>query len=107
MDNSKIKILIDELIQMIKSSFTGFKGIYHFGSRNNNSWNDDSDVDLLIAFDRDLNWKEKRELKNRIYDIELKYDYLLDTKIFNYKDIEKPLTPFREQVKNNSVFYAV
>lgn len=107
MDNSKIKILIDEIKNVIQNNYNGFSGIYLFGSRYNNSWNDDSDVDVLLAFDRDLTWQEKSEIKSDIYDIELKYDYLIDAKIYPKSEIDDPITPFREQVKNNSVFYAV
>jgi predicted nucleotidyltransferase len=107
MNNSKINTLIDELKEAIQLTYSGFKGIYFFGSRNNDTWNEDSDVDILLAFDRDLSWQEKRSIKSDIYDIELKYDYLIDAKIYKQSDIDNPITPFREQVKNTSVFYAV
>ena len=107
MDNSKIKILIDEIKNVIQDNYSGFSGIYLFGSRYNNSWTDDSDVDVLLAFDRELTWQEKSEIKSDIYDIELKYDYFIDAKIYPKSEIDNPITPFREQVKNNSVFYAV
>jgi len=107
MDNSKIISLIEEVKVIIKSAFSGFSGIYFFGSRYKNTSSDDSDIDLLLAFDRDLGWKEKRELINKIYEIEIKYDYLIDAKIYNKKDIELANTPFRRDVKNNSVYYAV
>ena len=107
MNNSKIKALIEELKNVIVRTYSGFKGIYFYGSRNNDNWNEDSDVDILLAFDRVLSWQEKREIKSDIYDVELKYDYLIDAKIYLQSDIDSPITPFREKVKKSAVFYAV
>lgn len=107
MNNSKVNILIEELKNVIVRTYSGFLGIYFFGSRNNNTWTEDSDVDIMLAFDRELSWEEKRKLKSDIYDVELKYDYLIDAKIYKQSDIDTPITPFREQVKNTAVFYAV
>jgi len=107
MDNSKIEKFIDETKRVILSSFDGFKGVYFFGSRFTENWTEDSDLDLLFVFNKDLDWKEKKAVRNKIFEIELKYDYLVDAKIFNFNQIKDSNTPFRESINQKASFYAV
>ena len=106
MSNDEVKVIIENIINDLKSK-SGFKGVYLFGSRTGNAWTEDSDLDLLLAFDKDLSWQEKREVKNIIFDRELQYNFLLDAKIYNIGDINNPKTPFREVINNHAVFYAI
>lgn len=107
MDNSKVEKFIDETKRVILSSFDGFEGIYFFGSRFTENWTEDSDLDLLFVFNKDLDWKEKKAVRNKIFEIELKYDYMVDAKIFSLNQIIESNTPFRESINQKASFYAV
>lgn len=106
MDNSQIKDLINELLFSLKHRYNEFTGIYFFGSRNSDKWNEESDLDLLFTFDKDLSGWEKREIRGFIYEQELKYNYLIDSHFYNLKDIINPRTPFRESILENAKYYA-
>jgi len=107
MDNSKVEKFIDEIKNIILTTFDGFKGIYFFGSRTGENWSEESDLDLLFVFNRDLIWKEKKAIMNKIFEIEIKYDYLIDAKIFNINQIKDSNTPFREVINQKALFYGV
>lgn len=107
MDNSKVEKFIDEIKNIIYSTFEGFKGVYFFGSRTDENWHEDSDLDLIFVFNRDLTWKEKKIIMNKIFETEIKYDYLIDAKICNINLIKNSKTPFREVINQKAMFYAI
>lgn len=36
----------------------------------------------------------------------VQYDIIIDSHIYNYKDIIDPITPFRKNIKNEGIYYA-
>jgi uncharacterized protein len=105
--NKKFKKLIDEIGSILKEKYPEFKGIYFFGSRARGKSKTDSDYDVIYVFDREIDWRFEYEVKDIIYDCELKYELFLDNKIYNYRDIQEPSTPFRTNVKSEGIFYGV
>ena len=107
MDNSNVEKFIDEVKNIIFNTFEDFKGIYFFGSRTGENWSEESDLDLMFVFNRDLTWKEKKAIMNKVFETEIKYDYLIDAKICNIDQIKESKTPFREVINQKALFYAV
>ena len=105
MNSYTTEILITELINDLKSKYIDFKGIYFFGSRSTNKHFENSDLDLVFTFNREINRKFKDEIRSLVYDYDLKYDVVIDSHIYNYKDILNPVTPFRNDVKTQGIFY--
>jgi predicted nucleotidyltransferase len=105
--DKKFKKLIDELKEVLKKKYQDFKGIYFYGSRARGDFNEDSDYDLVFVFDRKIDWRFEYEVLDLIYDSELKYEFYLDPKIYSYNDIKDPITPFREAVLNEGIFYGI
>ncbi len=105
--DKKFKELVNELSKVLKEKYPDFKGIYFYGSRARGNSNEESDYDVVYVFDREVDWRFEYEVKDIIYDYELKYELFLDNRIYNYKDIQDPSTPFRINVKREGIFYGV
>jgi len=100
-----INNLIDELNKELKSKYPDYKGIYLHGSRLNGTANEDSDYDMVFVFDRDVDWKFKKEISDILYEIELKYEILIDARIYSYNEVETPATFFKETVRQEGRFF--
>ncbi|MDO8548594.1 MAG: nucleotidyltransferase domain-containing protein [Ignavibacteria bacterium] len=105
--DKKFKELIDELSKVFKEKYPDFKGIYFYGSRARGNFDEDSDYDVVYVFDREIDWRFEYEVKDIIYDYELKYEFFLDNRIYSYKNIQEPSSPFRTNVKSEGIFYGV
>lgn len=102
-----VNILIAELNAELKNKYHDYKGIYFHGSRLNGKPAEDSDYDFVFVFEKDIDWKFKNEVLNIIYDFELKYDILIDARIYNAKEIIKPTSLFKETIKQHGKFYGI
>jgi predicted nucleotidyltransferase len=112
MENKQInKEFIDQIISEIsrelKSKYDDFRGIYLFGSYSRNEQHKDSDIDIAILFDREIDREFKDEIIGTIYEFEVKNDLIIDSFMFNFTDILNPITPLRLNIKNEGVFYEV
>lgn len=80
--------IIKELKKYLKSNLGDFiKEIILFGSRVKGTNNIKSDYDILIIVKRKPHWNLKRKISNYCYDIELKYNIILDTHILSDSEI--------------------
>jgi predicted nucleotidyltransferase len=99
--------VVQELSTKLKNKYLDLKGIYFFGSWFRGDYYKDSGYDIAIVFNRKIDWKFEDEITSIIYDLELKYNLLLDHYIFNYLDILNPITPLRDNIKNEGIYYAI
>jgi len=97
--------MLQELFNEVKSTFSEFKGLYFFGSRAKNSYQSYSDYDIVLVFDKAIDWRFEKTVMEQVYDFELKYDVVIDLHIYNYQKVQNPSTPFLENVQNEGVFY--
>ena len=100
--NKIIKVLLEE----IKQKYPDFLGVYLFGSRARSDFHEDSDYDLAIIFSRQIDSQLKREISSIIALIMVEYDVIIDNPVLNYKDLIEPITPLRENIKKEGIFYA-
>ena len=83
--NDLIKNIVQELKTNI-SSIYDIKDIKVFGSSARGDYRPDSDIDVFVHLEQS-NRKIEEELYDISYDLELKYDCLIDLIILDTKDI--------------------
>ena len=90
MKKSIVENIISELIEELKSQYSDFRYIYLFGSYARGEAAEDSDIDLAIVFDREIDWRFKSEVRTIVADLMVKYQYIIDALIFGIQDIIHP-----------------
>ena len=107
MNNLKHNELIEKINQELKERYEEFLGMYFFGSRMRQNFSEDSDFDILLIFDREIDYPFKREVRDILYDYMLQYDVVIDAKIFSLDEVKYPEMPFVQEVKQNGLYYGV
>ena len=105
LDNKKDRVLIYTLKNILRDEFGSLIiSIHCYGSRVTLG-KKDSDFDILILTDKQLKWKEQRQIKNQIYDFGIENDLVFDPKIFSYDEFENQLSflPFIQNVKATGI----
>lgn len=101
------KINNDELIKDIKNictkNYNDFNGLYVYGSRVKESYDLNSDLDIIILFNN-IDRKKKLTVYGLLSKIEYKYNIFIDVKILTDKDFK--INPFfYNEVKSTGVYY--
>ena len=80
------KILAD-LKDHLRQNYKGFvKDVILFGSQAKNKATNDSDYDILVVLENDYTSKDEIEIMDLCYDINLKYDILIDVKVLSTRE---------------------
>jgi predicted nucleotidyltransferase len=101
-----ISKLIEELNTELKKTYPDYKGVYFHGSRLEDKSVEESDYDLVFIFGREIDWKFEDEIWNIVYKYDLKYNIVIDARVYNTNEIKTPLTPFKASVLSKSRYYA-
>ncbi len=96
--------IIQELNSKLKK-FDDFAGIAFFGSRTRDDFIDESDFDIVIMFSKKPGWQKEGDALEIVLGIELKYDIVIDAKIYEEAEIKKQNTPFRAAVCKEGSYY--
>jgi len=99
--------IINDLKTLLKNKYSEFEGVYFFGSRAKGNATAKSDYDLALIFSREIDRSFRDEVIELVYELDLKYDVILDVKVFSANDILYPITPFRYNIKNEGIYYGV
>jgi len=102
-DLSKILNLLNN---NIKSLFSGFCGVYLYGSQVNGKVSENSDIDVVAVFDFKLTREERMKLWEVVGNIEAEYDVIFDLHPMNNDELKQNLI-YYNQVVNKGVFYGV
>jgi len=97
--------LMGKIKKIIYKDYPASK-IILFGSRCRDDDNMFSDWDILVIVDKNLEEKEKIEIHNRIYEIELKTGEILNSIIHTTSEWNSPLmqaTPFFKNVQKDGI----
>lgn len=81
------KLLIDLKQHLNKNYGNSIKNIVLFGSQARGDSGDYSDYDILILLDKDYSAKDESMILDLCYDIDLKYNILLDVHLLSKKEI--------------------
>lgn len=82
------KILADLKKHLIQNYNGSIKEIVLFGSHASGKSTQDSDYDVLIVLDNDYSAKDENIILDLCYDINLKYDILIDAHLLSQREIE-------------------
>ncbi len=104
--SDKDNILLARILEQLKKTGLDVFGLYLFGFRANNTFNDESDYDVAIIPNEKVDWKLKDKVREVIYDIMLENDIVIDFHIYSKEEIELSITPLRESIKSTGIFYA-
>lgn len=82
------------------------KEIKIFGSKARGDYETDSDIDVFIVFNEDIDWCFEREVSDLVYNIDLEYDVLFNLIIYSKRRLgEKRIEslPFIRNVKREGI----
>ncbi len=85
--NAKLKILKDLKHQLEKKSTKQILDVILFGSQVNGEIKENSDFDVLIVLNDAYNKIDENNILDICYDIDLKYDILIDVHIISKSEI--------------------
>lgn len=97
--------IIHELNSELKKKYDDFVGITFFGSRFRGDFSEESDFDIVIMFSKKPGWQMERDVLGIILEKELKYDIVIDAKVYHEAEIKKQNTPFRDVVCKEGAYY--
>jgi len=97
--------IIHELKSKLKDKYNDFVGITFFGSRCRGDFYNESDFDIVILFSGKPGWQKDRDVLGFVLEIELKYDIVIDAKVYDEAEIKKQDTPFRVTVLTEGAYY--
>lgn len=93
-------IKIPELVKKEVKTLDAKAEIILFGSRARGDWRKDSDWDFLILLDEEISESLKREIRDRLYEVELETDEVISTIIENKKDwLRYEITPLYKNIE--------
>ncbi len=81
------KILLDLKKHLIQYYGDSVKDVVLFGSQARGDSTENSDYDILIVLDSDYSSKDENKIYDLCYDIDLKYNILLDVHLISQKEI--------------------
>jgi predicted nucleotidyltransferase len=83
----KNKILSDLKSHLLKNYSKPVKDIVLFGSQARGDSGEYSDYDILIILDNDYSGKDENKILDLCFDIDLKYNILLDVHLISRKEL--------------------
>ena len=84
----KNEILIDLKSRLQDQYSASINNIVLFGSQANNSANEFSDFDILIILNNDYSKQDEEQILDICYDIDLKYNILIDVHLLSVKELD-------------------
>jgi predicted nucleotidyltransferase len=97
--------VILELNAELKNKYDDFIGITFFGSRCRGDFTKESDFDIVIMFSKKPGWQKESDVLGIVLLAELKYDIVIDAKVYHEAEIKKQNTPFRVAVWREGAHY--
>ncbi|WP_373469436.1 nucleotidyltransferase domain-containing protein [Candidatus Endomicrobiellum cubanum] len=96
--------IVNELKNELKKSFKDFKGLYIYGSQVNDTYNKNSDVDIVVIFSK-YNFKKLSVVWAIVSKIEYTNNIVIDLKPYTYLELKRNYI-FCNEVVGKGVFYA-
>lgn len=102
----KHQILIDLKGRLQELSSVSINNIVLFGSQANDNANEFSDFDILILLTNDYTQKDEELILDICYEMDLKYDILIDVHLLSIKEInsKRGKQPIFVNALKNGVF---
>lgn len=85
--NHNQQILFSLKSHLIQNFDKPIKDIILFGSRARGDADETSDYDILVILDSDYNWSDENRILDLCYDIDLKYNIIIDVHLMSKNEI--------------------
>lgn len=96
--------VVPELVKQAVRHWDDGAELVLFGSRARGDWTEESDWDFLILLERENSEALKREIRDRLFEIELETDEVISSLIENKKDWAKhSVTPLFQNIEREGV----
>jgi uncharacterized protein len=83
------RLILTDLKSKLEEQYAdAVKNIILFGSQANYTSNEDSDYDVLILLNEDYSKQDENRILDICYDIDLKYNILIDAHLLSTKELE-------------------
>lgn len=99
-----ISEVIKELNSRIKEKYPDFRGSYLFGSQARGNFCDDSDVDIVLIFDNELDYDAEMEIGGISGDVDYKYNVVTIPLPYTIEELERNYI-FYNEVVNKGIYY--
>lgn len=106
MPSKNTENIIKDLNKTISEKFEFFKGSYLYGSRAKGDFQEDSDIDIINIFERELSREESLELAGIIGDIDYKYNVFIDYHDYTLNQLEKNPVFYKEVIDKGFYYEA-
>ena len=99
-----ISEIVKELNSKIKEKYSDFKGSYLYGSRARGDYREDSDVDVVLIFDKELDYDAEKSIYGISGEIDYKYNVVTMPLTFTMEQLERNYV-FHDEVVNKGIYY--
>ena len=77
-----------ELKEGLRNKFNFVSDVILFGSQTTGKAFEFSDYDILVIVSHPISWRQRREISDEIYSVDLKYNILTDVKIISEPELK-------------------
>jgi len=99
-----ISEVIKELNSRIKEKYPDFRGSYLYGSYAKGTYTEDSDVDIVLIFDKEPSYDEEKKIAGISGELDYKYDVVTIPLPFTMEELERNCV-FHNEVVNKGIYY--
>ena len=89
--SDQLDIIKELKVLLTQKAGEDIKDVVLYGSQIQNNRNEESDYDVLIVLNKKYNWPERRTIRDVCYEISLKYDIIIDSKIISIQELQSSL----------------
>ena len=86
--NQQTDLIMKELKEGLQNKFNFVSEVILFGSQATGKAFEFSDYDILVIVSHPISWRQRREISDEIYSIDLKYNIVTDVKIISEPDLK-------------------
>ena len=96
---------IQEATRILKQEFP-VEDVILFGSKARGDSDPESDIDLLLLTERPLDWKERHEIVDMLFDVEMKHDVVISiiiNTLHDWNDGVCTVLPIHDEINREGV----
>ena len=86
--NQQTDLIMKELKEGLQNKFNFVSDVILFGSQATGKAFEFSDYDMLVIVSHPISWRQRREISDEIYSIDLKYNILTDVNIISEPELK-------------------
>ena len=103
--NQQNDLIMKELKEGLQNKFNFVLDVILFGSQATGKAFEFSDYDILVIVSHPISWRQRREISDEIYSIDLKYNILTDVKIISEPELKtlKGKQPFIQRALQEGI----